>query len=84
MDKKDFKKLTGFTKLGILFAAIAPFVGWAQSGFNDMGMYFKHAPERAFVWAMVGMAIGNVITVFLEKQESANKKEEEKESRNDN
>lgn len=67
MDKKDFKKITEFTKLGLSFAAIAPFVGWALSGLNDMGMYFKHAPERAFVWAMVGMTIGNVITVFLEK-----------------
>lgn len=67
MKKEDLKKLLGTTTIGIIGAILMPCIGWILSGWNKFSTYIENSPEKVVIWAIVGCAIGNIISVVLEK-----------------
>ena len=71
----DIKRVMGVTRCGIVGALVGPLLGWVLSGLNDLGYYLRQSTEKVFVWAIVGLFVGNVIQVVLEKLDVIGKRE---------
>lgn len=63
----NIKRVMGVTRCGIVGALVGPLLGWALSGLNDLGYYVRNATEKVVIWAIVGLLVGNVVQVILEK-----------------
>ena len=63
----DIKRVLGVTRCGIVGALVGPLLGWVLSGLNDLGYYFRHETEKVIIWVVIGLLVGNVVQVVLEK-----------------
>jgi len=64
---KDVKRVMNVTYCGVVGACLGPLLGWVLSGLNDLKYYLTHSVEQVVVWAIIGLFVGNVIQVVLEK-----------------
>ncbi len=63
--KKDIRR-----NLAILFGGVlAVLLGWVLSGWNNLGDYLDRHTEKAVVWGLIGLFVGNVVNTVLYKIE---------------
>lgn len=56
------------TSLAVLFGGVlAVLLGWILSGWNSFSSYLEHSTEKAVVWGLIGLVVGNVVSTVLSK-----------------
>ena len=76
--KKDFKKSLRLNLACLFGGVLAVFLGWTMSGWNKFSSYLESSPEKAIVWGVLGLVVGNVVGIILCKLDGTGRGEDGK------